>query len=107
MKTYRTPEAAKYFENETNAFIQLRYGDKPPANIIEFYGSFVREGTYNIILEYADRRTLDDYMRDTPEPTSISEISTFWEQLFAVLRGLVQIHGTQRSATDGPNILLG
>ena len=107
LKTYRTPEAAKYFENERSAFRQLRYGGRPPANIIAYYGSFVRDGTYNLILEYADRGTLDNYMKQTPEPKNISDITTFWERLFAVLGGLVQIHGTRRSATDGQNILLG
>ncbi|KAL8859794.1 MAG: hypothetical protein Q9178_003626 [Gyalolechia marmorata] len=107
LKTYRTPEAKKYFENERDAFVQLRYGGKPPANIIEYYGSFAREGNYNIILEYADRGTLDDYMKNTPEPKSIREITTFWTNFLPVIRGLVQIHGTEKQASDGPNILLG
>lgn len=107
LKTYRTPEARKYFENERDAFVQLRYGEKPPANIVEYYGSFVREGTYNIILEYADRGTLDDYMKNTPEPKNNKDITTFWRKFLPVIRGLVQIHGTPKQASDGPNILLG
>ncbi|KAL8787452.1 MAG: hypothetical protein Q9213_002229 [Squamulea squamosa] len=107
LKTYRTPEAQKYFENERDAFIRLRHGGRPHANIIEFYGSFVRDGTYNIILEYADRGTLDDYMKHTPEPKSIPEITTFWRSFFPVMYGLAHIHGTPGTASDGPNILLG
>ncbi|KAL8879653.1 MAG: hypothetical protein Q9198_002778 [Flavoplaca austrocitrina] len=107
LKTYRTPEAKKYFENERNAFLQLRYGDRPPKNIIEYYGSFIRRGTYNIILEYADRGTLDDYMKDTAEPKTVNEIRSFWKNFLASMRGLVQIHGTHEPAFDGPKILLG
>ena len=94
MKTYRTSEAASDFENERSAYIKLRYGGLPPENIIGFYGSFVRDGTYNIILEYADRGTLDKYMEVTPEPKSPSEIMKFWDRIFAVMQGLAHIHGT-------------
>lgn len=107
LKTYRTPDAKKYFENERNAFEQLRYGERPPKNIIEYYGSFIRRGTFNIILEYANRGTLDDYMKNTAEPTTVTEIRSFWENFLASMRGLVQIHGTHQPASDGPNILLG
>ncbi|KAL8878006.1 MAG: hypothetical protein Q9198_004096 [Flavoplaca austrocitrina] len=107
LKTYRTPDARKYFENERNAFEQLRYGGGPPENIIKYYGSFARHGTYNIILEYADRGTLDDYMKNTAEPKTVIEIRSFWENFLASMRGLVQIHGTHEPASDGPNIVLG
>ncbi|KAL8894790.1 MAG: hypothetical protein Q9192_004050, partial [Flavoplaca navasiana] len=107
LKTYRTPDAKKYFENERSAFEQLKYGEKPPENIIEYYGTFIRRGTYNIILEYADRGTLDDYMRNTAEPKTVIEIRSFWENILASLRGLVQIHGTHEPVSDGPDVLLG
>ncbi|KAL8696543.1 MAG: hypothetical protein Q9224_002741 [Gallowayella concinna] len=107
LKTYRTSEAEKYFRNERNAFDRLRHNGRPPANIIEYYGSFVRDGTYNIILEYADKGTLDDYMENTPEPKSIGDITTLWERFLASMGGLVHIHGTKSTASDGPNVLLG
>ncbi|KAL8963800.1 MAG: hypothetical protein Q9183_004945, partial [Haloplaca sp. 2 TL-2023] len=75
LKTYRrSPDAQEYFENERKGFIQLRYGDRPPANIIEYYGSFIRGETYNILLEYADLGTLDDYMEKVAEPKTDNEI---------------------------------
>ena len=107
LKTYRPPEAETYIKLERSAFMKLRYGDLPPANIIEYYGSFVRDGTYNIILEYADRGTLDDYMRTTPEPKSFSEIMTFWDRFFAVMQGLVHIHSTLGSIPLEQKVLLG
>ncbi|KAL9635650.1 MAG: hypothetical protein Q9204_002555 [Flavoplaca sp. TL-2023a] len=110
LKTYRTPDAKKYFENERSAFGKLRYGERPPDNIIEYYGSFVRRGTYNIILEYADRGTLEDYMKNTPEPKTVIDIRSFWGNFLASMGGLVHIHGTptiHEPASDEPNTFLG
>lgn len=107
LKTYRTPEAAEYFENERDAFRRLRSSDEPPANIIEYYGIFVRGGTYNLILQFADQGTLEDYIANHPEPQSISDITTFSGRLLDVMRGPGQIHGTKAPAWDGPHILLG
>ncbi|KAL8706255.1 MAG: hypothetical protein Q9201_000692 [Fulgogasparrea decipioides] len=108
LKTYyQTSEAKIYFENERSAFKKLRYHNMPPENIIGYYGSFVRDGTYNIILEYADRGTLNNYMRDTHEPTSSSAIMALWKSCLGLMLGLIQIHNTPGSASDGSRILLG
>ncbi len=104
LKTYRTSEAGKYFETERSAFIKLRYGHMPPGNIIEYYGSFVKDGTYNLILEYADRGTLDQYMKITDEPTDIGEIMTFWKNFLPIFHGLSHIHGT-RGPSPNPDEL--
>lgn len=81
----------------------------PHANIIEYYGSFVRDGTYNIILEYADLGTLDEYMENTDEPRSIDDIMTFWRSFLAIFHGLSHIHGTpsRNASQDEPGSLLG
>ncbi|KAL8938633.1 MAG: hypothetical protein Q9211_003117 [Gyalolechia sp. 1 TL-2023] len=108
LKTYRrNSEAEKYFENERTAYKRLRYHDRPHANIIGHYGSFSRDGTYNIILEYADRGTLNDYLQATHEPTSSAGIMTFWTQFLGILHGLTHIHGTPVIALDKPWVLLG
>lgn len=109
LKTYRTPEAAKYFETERSAFIKLRYGHLPPENIIAYYGSFVKDDTYNIILEYADRGTLGQYMNSTDEPTDIGKIMAFWKCFLPIFHGLSHIHGTKVSSPnpDEPGLLLG
>ncbi|KAL8693616.1 MAG: hypothetical protein Q9218_001574 [Villophora microphyllina] len=105
LKTYRTSEARKYFDDERNAFMNLRNENKPHPSIIGYYGSFIRDGTYNIILEYADRGNLNDYMASTHEPTSGSEIMMFWTRFLDIMHGLAQIHGT-RGPVSG-SILLG
>lgn len=67
----------------------------------------MRDGTYNIILEYADRGTLDKYMEHTSEPKSVGDIMTFWDRFFGILQGLVQIHGTLGSGSTEQKIQLG
>lgn len=108
LKTYRrNSEAKKYFDNECTAYKRLRYQDKPHANIIGYYGSFVRYNTYNIILEYADRGTLNDFLQETHEPTNSTGIMTFWTQFLGILHGLAHIHGTPGLALEDPWVLLG
>ena len=107
IKTYRSGEAQIYYKTERNAFEKLRYSGLPPANIIGFYGSFVREQTYNVILEYADLGTLDDYMKHTAPPSSAEDKMIFWDRFFDVGNGLATIHGEDGHDNDGPQILLG
>ena len=92
IKTYREREAKKNFEREKAAFERLNGGSKPPANIIGFHCSFIRDGTYNLILEYADSGTLRDFMRVKPPPSRGEDIITFWRNLCGLLSGLQTIH---------------
>ncbi|KAL9589530.1 MAG: hypothetical protein Q9203_001666 [Teloschistes exilis] len=91
--------------DERNAFVKLRQQGRPHPNIIGYYGSFIRDGTYNVILEYADKGNLNDYMTNTDEPRSISDIMMFWTRFFDVLQGLVQIHGTPGHISGLPSLL--
>ena len=79
----------------------------PPLNIIGFYGGWVCQETYNIILEYADLGNLDDYMARTRPPSTTQEKVTFWENFLAVINGLVRIHGEGEDDPDVFQILLG
>ena len=79
----------------------------PPSNIIGFYGGFVCEETYNIILEYADLGNLDDYMERIPPPSTLHEKMTFWDNFLSVMNGLVKIHGEGEDDPDIFQILLG
>ncbi|KAL8932216.1 MAG: hypothetical protein Q9216_006922 [Gyalolechia sp. 2 TL-2023] len=89
-----SPEANKYFDKERTAYRKLRYHDGPHPNIIGYYGSFVQGGTSNIILEYADRGTLSEYLQQTHEPVNSTAITTFWTQFLGILHGLAHIHNT-------------
>ena len=107
LKTYRTEDARKYYETESNAFKHLRSLNRPPQNIIAFYGGFERGDTYNIILEFADGGNLDQFIERTPSPISPDELSTFWDQFFNILHGLAVIHGEVGEEVNEPHMLLG
>ncbi|KAL9129565.1 MAG: hypothetical protein Q9217_002021 [Psora testacea] len=102
VKTYWTRDAKIYFQNECEAFRRLK-----SQNIIGFYGSFIHNGTYNVILEFADKGNLEDFLRTHSPPSSGEDIYAFWVGLLGVVRGLRTIHGTQQISANGPQILLG
>ena len=74
---------------------------------MEFYGSFIRENTYNIILEYADLGNLDQYMEKYGPPTNPTDRAMFWDRFLEVLFGLIRIHHEDESGDNGPQIMLG
>ena len=103
MKTYRKPEARTYFDNEVSSFKAL----KACSHIIGFYGSFVWAGTYNILLEYADKGTLEDYFESTERPSTGRDITNFWDGLLNILGALKAIHGTPERGSYGSPIMNG
>lgn len=107
LKTYRTNKAKKYYEKEVSAFGRLMHPDRYVENIITFYGSWIHGDTYNILLEYADRRTLLDYYRNVHPPTRIEDITQFWTRLFDTVKALHCIHQLHDSGLDGPTVLQG
>lgn len=76
-------------------------------SIIGFHGSYVQDGSYNILLEYADRGTLEDYLQKTPPPTTGEDIIKFWSALFKVIQALHLIHNVQGNDSNDPPILQG
>ena len=80
--------------------------DQHTSRIISFYGSFVRSQTYSLILEYADKGTLETFMDENYPPSNGQEIFSFWKQLFKLFQGLARIHGEEKT-DQGPRILLG
>jgi serine/threonine protein kinase len=77
-------------------------------NIIQFYGSFTQNGTYNVILAYADKATLEEYFRTVLPPTSGPDIEHFWASLCGIFKALIHIHDVDGQNTmGGPQILQG
>lgn len=68
--------------------------------MITFYGSFITRGTYNVVLEYADRGTLEDYLTTVEEPREGLEILNLWTGLLKILDPLAKIHTLPHSADD-------
>ncbi|KAH7313156.1 hypothetical protein BKA65DRAFT_517427 [Rhexocercosporidium sp. MPI-PUGE-AT-0058] len=103
LKEYSTTDAQKYYDNETSAFDQI--GKHP--HIISYFGSFTRSGTFNVILEYADKGTLKEYFEKQLPPSSGEEIIKFWEGLFQLIDALWRIHTVNGDAIEGPQIFRG
>ncbi|KAL9032307.1 MAG: hypothetical protein Q9214_008021, partial [Letrouitia sp. 1 TL-2023] len=92
LKTFKEQNVEE-FKNEKEAFNRIRYGDRPPENIITYYGSFVRDNVYNIILEFADQGNLDSFMKENPPPSWVKDRIYFWQNLLDIGRALVTLHG--------------
>lgn len=76
--------------------------------MIAFHGSFQQCGTFNVILEYADCGTLEDYFAKKYPPSSGEDIIMFWERLFNVIKALSKIHDVRPpKGAVGPGIFQG
>ncbi|OTA94293.1 hypothetical protein M434DRAFT_384027 [Hypoxylon sp. CO27-5] len=89
LKKYHRPKFSKYYEREIKALRMLK--NSSPPNVIKYYGSFRQNGTYNIILEYADGGDLAEFLRRTRSPKGV-EVQEFWESLSPCFRGLHCVH---------------
>ncbi|CZR62093.1 uncharacterized protein PAC_11990 [Phialocephala subalpina] len=105
LKTYMTAEAETYYNNETAAFRRLKHQD---SNLIGFYGSFCQGNTFNIILEYADKGTLERYFKDCRPPIQSEDIINFWDGLFKNIWAVGRIHNLDfRNIEEGSLVLHG
>jgi serine/threonine protein kinase len=107
LKTYRFKDAKDKYDTEVKAFRALRAGGSVGKCIIGFYGSYEQDGSYNILLEYADRGTLEHYLWRTPSPTTGDDIYKFWGAFFNVIKALKLIHNVQGGNPDDPPVLQG
>lgn len=75
--------------------------------LIGFHGNFIYDDTYNVLLEYADKGTLEDYFMSIPPPTSEDDIVSFWRGLFSPIFALLNIHTLEDQDFDNPSIFQG
>lgn len=106
IKSYETQEAEEYYLKETDAFRTLR-SSGGHSNIIGYHGSFIRGGTYNLILEYANEGTLEDYFWRTKAPLRGEDILRLWQGLSKLVGALKMIHNVPRSESDRLHLLQG
>ena len=93
LKTYKAENAAVQFKNEVDAMRELQQSGHQ-ANIVGFHGSFVYRNTYNLILDFCDTGSLEDFFQTTPQPYLGKDIIDLWRSLFDILKALDAIHGT-------------
>lgn len=88
LKRYPTKEGEADYTKEVNGFRSVKHAD----SIIKFYGSYIHGSDRNVLLEYADRGSLEYFFRKETPPSHGGEIIKFWEGLFSLINGLKAIH---------------
>lgn len=89
LKTYRGKDAETAWENEIKAFKKLQ--NRSP-KVIGFYTAFKQGNEYNALLEYADRGSLEDFMKSTEPPATMKDVLGLWKEILELLRGLKDLH---------------
>ncbi|KAK3331440.1 hypothetical protein B0H66DRAFT_467908, partial [Apodospora peruviana] len=95
LKSYNHARDERSFKNEIKALTTLqqsRQSQREQWHIVGYYGSFIQNGTFNLILQFANGGNLLDYYRDFEPPKDPAQIRQFWKNLFKVLKGLHTVH---------------
>ena len=94
MKTFHSKKyaAQTLYNAEIAAFRHLRESSAHEKYFIGYYGSFVHENKYNILLEYADMGSLRHYFDEVHPPSTGGDIIKLWQGLFGVLHAVESIH---------------
>jgi serine/threonine protein kinase len=103
LKEYFTSNAKQIYKAEVNAFRRLG----PASSIIAFRGSFIRGDSFNVLLEYADKGSLEDYFRTVQPPADGEQIIQFWEALSEIVGALMKIHGVKPDDTGQGRVFQG
>ena len=91
MKRYPTEDGEGPYKQEVNGFRSVKHAD----SIIKYYGSYIHGNEFNILLEYADKGSLEDYFQTESPPSRGVDIIKFWESLFQLIKGLKAIHSVR------------
>lgn len=65
---------------------------KHSESIIRFHGSYTHGNDYNILLEFADKGSLEEYFQKQTPPSRGVDIIKFWDSLFQLIKALKAIH---------------
>jgi serine/threonine protein kinase len=93
LKSYETelPDGQEQSSHEVETFTSsLNTNDDP--NIIGYYGAFYLGEGLNIILEYANGGTLEEFMQNNNPPDQPEDVNALWEALLGLVHGLRTIH---------------
>lgn len=60
--------------------------------ITKYYGSFEHNEKKYVIMEFADKGSLDVYFRNTAPPSKPEDIMAFWKSLFDIAKALQHVH---------------
>ncbi|KAH8815557.1 hypothetical protein F5884DRAFT_182287 [Xylogone sp. PMI_703] len=96
LKRYSSKESRIQYEDEVIGFRSVRSVD----GVIKFYGSYSHGDECNILLEYADKGSLEEYFKTQNPPSKAIDIIKFWERLFQLVRGLKGLHAVREGHLD-------
>jgi len=65
---------------------------KHSESIIRFHGSYTHGDSYNLLLEFADKGSLEEYFQKQTPPSRGGDIIKFWNSLFQLIKALKTIH---------------
>ncbi|RDW75414.1 hypothetical protein BP6252_06556 [Coleophoma cylindrospora] len=85
LKTYRTNQAERFYDTEVAALREVSYNNP---YIVRFHGGFKYRNTYNVLLEYADRGSLEHYWAHEEPPTTGKAIIKLWNSMFGLIRAV-------------------
>lgn len=94
-------------KNEVAAFKKVMSRKDSASSIIRFYGSYVQNDSFNVLLEYANQGTLEEYFQKIDPPSRDKDIIDFWRSLFNVVKALLHIHQVGKPEVGGPQIFQG
>ena len=91
LESFSSPQGLDAYAETVNSFRSVKNSE----GIIKFYGSYDHGNKSHILLEFADKGTLDDFFRTETPPSRGNEIVDFWENLFKLIKGLKAIHSVK------------
>jgi hypothetical protein len=68
---------------------------KDSDGIIRILGSYIHGTSRNILLEFADKGTLEEFFKRESPPSHGNGIVKFWEALFQIIKGVQTIHSVR------------
>ena len=107
VKSYVTSDAQKYYKNELQAYRRLHPGKNWSRNLLGFYSAFQHQGHYNIIVEHANKGTLEEILHNMDPPSKCEDRLKLWDGLLKVATGLITIHGSHKSADEDSYFMAG
>ncbi|KAK3324567.1 hypothetical protein B0T19DRAFT_443976 [Cercophora scortea] len=87
------------FDNEMEAYMALENNGHLKDSseyFLRYYGSFKQNGKGFLLLEYADRGSLDQFFSKEQPPHEWDELHEFWRALLDLIRGLMLLHNLNK-----------
>ncbi|KAL1635093.1 hypothetical protein SLS56_001845 [Neofusicoccum ribis] len=90
LKTFHTRDAEEYYQNESRAYRLV--APHRSAGLLNYYGCFEHDGSYNLLLEFADEGTLEGYFEKHEPPQTAQDIYDFWCGMLGLAEAVLRIH---------------